>query len=65
MRGGLIILGADPVSVGIGVMLSCVQDISLNWWAEKNQTCMLGFHVYKRTCNGLAVFWPTLDLAEI
>ena len=21
--------------------------------------------VYKRTCNGLAVFWPTMDLAEI
>ena len=20
---------------------------------------------YQRTCNGLAVFWPTMDLAEI
>ena len=23
------------------------------------------FFVSKRTCNGLAVFWPTMDLAEI
>ena len=21
--------------------------------------------LFKRTCNGLAVFWPTMDLAEI
>ena len=21
--------------------------------------------VFKRTCNNLAVFWPTMDLAEI
>ena len=21
--------------------------------------------LYQRTCNGLAVFWPTMDLAEI
>ena len=33
------------------------------------QTVLL-YHIfthksYKRTCNGLAVFWPTMDLAEI
>ena len=34
---------------------------------ESNQTkiFLIGQIVLERTCNGLAVFWPTMDLAEI
>ena len=31
-----------------------------------NCLCLSGKQlVFERTCNGLAVFWPTMDLAEI
>ena len=36
-------------------------------YAILKEGIMENIHVklYEKTCNGLAVFWPTMDLAEI
>ena len=36
-------------------------------FSKENDVCPYGMQYLclQRTCNGLAVFWPTMDLAEI